>query len=495
MLQPGPHPVGYRVMPLQDPSRPTGPKRPTDGKPAGDRARRLAVHLWYPAGSSDAPAMTLGEYARAGALPHETPAAAAANHRAMVGRIFAPALSDAEWTAYTAGPMLARRDSAPAAGRHPLLVGTFRPVSMTLTSEYLASHGYVVAFVQSPGREEIEADGAVMEALYITQFVRDMEVAVAALREQPFVDPVALGTLGFSGSGLSSLPLAMRNGDVDAVAQLETGYFGPQGSSYRALPAYDTAALRVPFFYAYGVTLRAPELHVAEMQAMRYAPRVVVYAGEPRMDHWDLATEGPATITLIHRRPDARRGVFRAIEAAHRNLLTFFDAYVKRDQAARSKVSQSFQEPGSGAMVEVQVHPPIRPAMSRREFSRLLDEDPLRAGQLAREGLARDPQAVLFEEAYLNTLGYERLNQRQGDKAIEVLRLNADAHPASANAMDSLSEALELIGRHAAALEAAERALSLLPGDQSVPAPQRKALEDALRTRIGRLKKQERPGP
>ena len=82
-----------------------------------------------------------------------------------------------------------------------------------------------------------------------------------------------------------------------------------------------------------------------------------------------------------------------------------------------------------------------------------------------------------------------------GDKAIEVLRLNADAHPASANAMDSLSEALELIGRHAAALEAAERALSLLPGDQSVPAPQRKALEDALRTRIGRLKKQERPGP
>ena len=133
--------------------------------------------------------------------------------------------------------------------------------------------------------------------------------------------------------------------------------------------------------------------------------------------------------------------------------------------------------------------------MSRREFSRLLDEDPLRAGQLAREGLARDPQAVLFEEAYLNTLGYERLNQRQGDKAIEVLRLNADAHPASANAMDSLSEALELIGRHAAALEAAERALSLLPGDQSVPAPQRKALEDALRTRIGRLKKQERPGP
>jgi len=40
--------------------------------------------------------------------------------------------------------------------------------------------------------------------------MRDMEVAAAALREQSFVDPAALGLLGFSGSGLAPLTLAMR---------------------------------------------------------------------------------------------------------------------------------------------------------------------------------------------------------------------------------------------------------------------------------------------
>jgi tetratricopeptide (TPR) repeat protein len=303
------------------------------------------------------------------------------------------------------------------------------------------------------------------------------------------VDPVALGALGFSGAGLAPLVMAMRDGDVDAVAQLETGFFGPQGSSYRAVPGYDPAALRKPYFYAHGVTLAAPDLHLAEIQKMRYATRAIVYTGEPRMHHWDLATEGPAAMTRLARRPEARRGVFRATSAIYRHLLTFFDAHVRRRPEAQSKLFESFQEPGPGAMVDVQILPAIEPALSRREFRRLLDEDAARAGQLVREGLTRDPQAAVFEEEYLNSLGYELLNQRQADKAIEVFRLNVDAHPSSANALDSLSEGLELLGRRAEAIDAAEKALAALPNDTAIQAPQRRQIEDGLRARLGRLKK------
>ena len=488
VLTPGPHAVGYRVIPLSDPTRPTGPKRTPAGAPVGDRARRISVHLWYPAASSAGAAMTLGAYVEAAAAPGQPAGAVVTEQRAELARLFGQ-LSDADWTAFTAGRMRAVRDAAPAAGRHPLLVGLFRPTSLTLTSEYLASHGYVVAFVQPPAREEIDASGAVMEALYTAQYMRDMELAVASLREQPFVDGAALGTLGFSGAGLPSLPLAMRFADVDAVALLETGFFGPQGSSYREMPAYDPSTLRAPYFYAYGVTLGQPDVNLAELQRMRYAPRVVLYSGEPRMHHWDYATEGPAVISLLNRRADGKRGVFRTVEAIHRNLLTFFNAYVRGDAAARAKFSQPSQEPGPGAMIELQVLPATVPAISRRDFRRLLDEDLARAAQQAREGLGRDPHGAVFEEEYLNLLGYELLNQRQGEKALAVFRLNADAHPTSVNALDSLSEALEVVGQRAAALEVAEKALAVLPADTTVQPAQRKQLEGGLRARIGRLKK------
>ena len=489
VLSPGRHPVGYRVLQLRDASRPMGPKHTADGQPRQDRGRPLHVHLWYPAAAPTGPALTLGDYAVASAAPAQESSAAVAEYRAFVGRLFPPALADPDWQRYTGTALQARRDAAAAPGRFPLIVGTFRPMSLTLTSEYLASHGYVVAFVQGP-REEIDADGPVFEALQMTQGTRDMEFAIAAARELAVVDPVALGALGFSGSGLAQLPLAMRNREVDAVAQLDTGSFGPQGSSYRALAAYDPSVLRTPYFFAYGAaTLAQPDLHQAELQKMRYAPRVVVFAGEPRLHHWDFATEGPAMMAALNRRPDARRGAGRVTAAVHRQLLTFFEAYVRKDRQALASITGHHMAPGPGAMIESQYLAPIEPAITRREFRRLLDENPARAAAAAREGLQRDPFAAVFGEEYLNLLGYELLNQRQGEKALEVLRLNVDAHPRSANAMDSLSEALELLGQPAAAVEWAEKALATLASDKTLPPDQRKPLEAGLRARIGRLKK------
>ena len=69
-----------------------------------------------------------------------------------------------------------------------------------------------------------------------------------------------------------------------------------------------------------------------------------------------------------------------------------------------------------------------------------------------------------------------------------MFRLNAEAHKTSANSLDSLSEALEGAGQKAAALEAAEAALKLLPTDKSVPPAQRGGLESGLKARIARLK-------
>jgi tetratricopeptide (TPR) repeat protein len=323
----------------------------------------------------------------------------------------------------------------------------------------------------------------------LAQHQRDMEMAIAAMRTEPFVDPVALGALGFSGDGLAQLVLAMRHPDVKAVSQLETGYFAPIGtSSYQEVTAYDPSALRAPMFFAYSESLgRNTDMQLAEIEKMRYAPRYFIYVGEPRMDHWDFATEGMVIATVLDKRQKARAGVARAFLAAQRHQRTFFDAFVKGDAAARTRLGQQPDTPGGGALIEVRERPAVVPAITRREFRPMLDADAPRAMRLAREGLARDPLAAVFDDAYLNALGYEMLQRSQPDKAIDLFTLNVEAHPASANAYDSLSEALESLGRKAEALQWAGKGLAALPGDQSIPPPQRKALEDGLRARTQRL--------
>ena len=74
-------------------------------------------------------------------------------------------------------------------------------------------------------------------------------------------------------------------------------------------------------------------------------------------------------------------------------------------------------------------------------------------------------QSDLYDlgEDELNTLGYFLLGEKKNDEALRVFRMNVEAFPKSANAQDSLGEALEISGDKAAAREAYERALKLDP--------------------------------
>jgi hypothetical protein len=67
-------------------------------------------------------------------------------------------------------------------------------------------------------------------------------------------------------------------------------------------------------------------------------------------------------------------------------------------------------------------------------------------------------------ETEVNQLGYSLLNAGRTQAAIAILRINARAYPRSANAWDSLGEALVRGGRNAEAIDAYRRALEVNPG-------------------------------
>ncbi len=98
---------------------------------------------------------------------------------------------------------------------------------------------------------------------------------------------------------------------------------------------------------------------------------------------------------------------------------------------------------------------------------------------------AEDAVATLVNPAVLNSVGYELLAAHRADLAVELFGWIAAAHPGSANAQDSLAEALEAAGRPAEARAAARRALDLVATDKTLNDAQRQAVLEANRKRAG----------
>ncbi len=93
----------------------------------------------------------------------------------------------------------------------------------------------------------------------------------------------------------------------------------------------------------------------------------------------------------------------------------------------------------------------------------------IKAGLLKQAGKTTESEKVLNEaiaaatEVELNNYGYQLLNNGQHDKAIEILTLNTQRFPKSANAWDSLGEAYATKGDKPNAIKNFKKSLTLNP--------------------------------
>ena len=478
-LEPGPHRVGFTIVTFKDAERPMGPKRDAAGSPVdmARRARSIDVHVWYPATGTSTP-MTVADYTG-------RDEAARRDRQERLRRFLGEfgIVSDDAWRRLMAMPLLAARDATPAGGRFPLLIGHLRDFSTTVTNEYLASHGYVVAMASSPDRLDPPFAGAGLDI-----GVRDMEAAIPVMRALPYVDQAALGALGFSGNGFSQILLAMRHPDLDAVCDLESAIFDdrmmwPLSKGW----GYDVAALRVPFLHTYGKPLSKLESRIGDFERMRYSGRYYLLVDAPKLHHWDFATEGMAASVLKLRGDDSVRTQL-AFETTNRYVLAFFNGYVKRDADGLAYLRRDPVANGAPAGVAtIRVLPAVVPAPSREELFELLNTRGVVEG--AREldaALARDPQAAVFTEGELNQVGYWLLRGKKYPESFAVFRKAISLYPSSSNLLDSLAEALETSGVNAGAIEATRKALDVMAKEKMTDAA-RAAARAGLDARLKRL--------
>ena len=98
---------------------------------------------------------------------------------------------------------------------------------------------------------------------------------------------------------------------------------------------------------------------------------------------------------------------------------------------------------------------------------------------------AKRPHAQLFPEYFANQLGYEHLQQMNDPRgALAIMRLNAEAYPASPNAMDSLGDIYLAIDDKAAALDAARETLKRLEKDTIDTDARKKDIRTAAEQKI-----------
>ena len=441
----GKHPVGFRVVTITDASRETIPELNYLGeKNMGDRRRKITIHLWYPAkaGTGKGP-LTVSDYSTQAdlketneAVSAETRSAREADLRATMERFFGK-VSDEAFTQLLATRLAARADATPTDSPTPLIVGTLRPFSTTTTNELLASNGFTVAMIWNAN-----FDSFTRAAL---DLVPDLQQAIGWALQNLKIDNSKIGTYGFSGAGFMPVLLGMFDTRVKAMADMESAIFG---IDYRDSDYYKPNKLRIPFMHIYNKELALRDTHFSEFYKMKYSKRYHVILNQPNWHHWNVATEGYLSCTVLKNRGVEQENIRMSFVIANMYLLNFFNSVLNGDSKATEFLTKRPTLPSVAATTwDINVLEPVKYGPTLADFENIIRTRGIGpALEIVQPTLSTDSTSGIWTGFAMNRLGYRFKEEKKLDEAIGVFKLNSELHPADPNWMDSLAEAYEIKG-------------------------------------------------
>jgi dienelactone hydrolase len=269
----------------------------------------------------------------------------------------------------------------------------------------------------------------------------DVDVAYGYLVSQPGVNARVIGAGGASCGVNQAIHLAIRHPEVKSLVLLS-------GNADRAGRAFLSASERMP------VLLSAADDDGAAVELMEWLYSLSTNPGSKFVEY-----------------PNGGHGV--EIFAAHKELPAMIV-----DWYAQTLVKTPGSAPANAAR--------------RRDPPAILNliDSPggaEKAAQQLASARQKDPHAKLFDEALVNMIGYEHLQEGDNKGAIEIMKLNASAFPDSANVYDSLSDAYLADGQKDPARENAKKALQKLATDHSGDEAFRKGLQESAEEKLKQL--------
>jgi len=473
-LEPGPFAVGYKVISTHDYGRTFDtPKYNYKGEfQEGERARPMLVSVWFPAARPAASEpMEYGEYY----YPPSDDALTADERKTALDRVKAglgPNVDAADFDRLMAMPTAVVKRAKPADGAFPLLVFAQgfgqQPSSQNILSEYLASHGYIVASSPSQGHR----GPMTFSQIGSESQLQDMEFIIRLLHDFPSLDRNRLGVMGFSYGGIPCALLMMKNSDVDAFLSLDSSI--GTGAGFTGLfqsPFFNPDDLRSAVLHLYTDPAQG-EFNSSFLDSLEYAPTYVIKLENLR--HADFSSYGKIASMVPNFGgrfvPEVKGDPDQGQTMVARYALEFFDAYGKQDQTALMFMRATPEKSGFPAdLVRAEIHTPEFVPPGARDIAAMIEEGEVtEVVELYRQYQERDPDLELFEENMMNMAGYGLVGQGRLDEAIEIFRLNIEAFPDSWNCYDSLGEAYAAQGKTELAIEYYSKALEMNEGDQRI---------------------------
>jgi dienelactone hydrolase len=272
----------------------------------------------------------------------------------------------------------------------------------------------------------------------------DIDVAYAYFRSQPGVRADMIGAGGASCGVNQSIQLARRHPEVKSLVLLS-------GNTTRDGRQYLKGASTLPLFLAAADDDGGA---VSEME-------------------WIDATSGNASNKFVQYKTGGHgTDMFKPHPDLPGDIVAWYEATLHGKGQVVAAASR-----------QRSLGPTVR-------FLMLMEENggPSRAAELLAAERKKDPKSPVLEPGFVNRLGYEAIATNDSQAAIAIMQINVDTRPSSSNAWDSLGDAYVAAGQKAKALEAANKALSLVDADTAETKEQRQLIRDSAQSKVTELK-------
>jgi len=183
-------------------------------------------------------------------------------------------------------PMDASTDLQHASGRFPLVLFLHAsPWTASVMSEYLASHGLVVAAIESKGATAVPYK---LSPENLDAMVRDAAYVVTRMRREPYVSNT-FGAIGMSNGSVAAVAMQLSGPKPRAIVSLDGGIGEPAGGTYMAeRTGSDPAKFTAPILHLY--TADNPHLDLEFLRSYSASPRMLVQVDHLR--HGDFLAYG-----------------------------------------------------------------------------------------------------------------------------------------------------------------------------------------------------------
>lgn len=430
--------VGFRIVTLTDDSRLDKPEYNYFGeKTTGNRNHRFAIHIWYPAKPKTGKGIiTYGEYCfniKFEKTMDTIDLQKREEEFRRSGRGFFQ-INDIDFNRMTPLAMMAQKDAVPVTGKFPLLIGSLRPVSNAVTIEFLVSNGFVVAMV-------VPIENLEYPKAFISE-VSDMKLAIKHLANGGMIDENRIGAFGFSGSAFPSFLLSMDDLRIKAYADLEGAFFQGFFEQFSMSDFYSTRNMKIPFLHLFSQEHAQDEKYFSEFEKMKFSNRYRVLFNQPRLDHWDFATEGRATTNILHSRGSSENGIQATFELANLYLLHFFNATLKNDDESLLMLENKNSITGyADRLWSIKKYKAINASPNTETFNEIVNRNGVASAiTLAKETAKTDPDADFLKWFVLDEVANKLHSKNKLVEELFFRKFAVEQHPNSGTLWRKLSE-------------------------------------------------------